>query len=1402
MKKIQFLRRILTLSALLVISFSVLRENNLTLIGKTSIFTIGDGDVAGLIAAINSANNEISNPGPDTIELAAAGTYTLTAIDNSDPTHGPSGLPVITSNITIHGNNATIQRSSAGGTPNFRIALIGATGNLSLDHATLKNGITSSSTSGGGMSFVSGSVGLLDNVTFDGNSTGTSGGALRNAGTGVLTITNSTFQNNHANSSGGAVVNDPTAGGVTNMVVSNTVFTSNSAGSAAGAIENTGKISLNAVQITSNTAGEAGGIRNRSGIMTLTNSLVNLNSATGVSKYAGGLFSTSSTETIDNTTFTGNTSTFSGGGIAKITLGTLTMTNSTIQSNSSTSNGGGYYSSGTVNETMTNVVFDGNSSNVGGGLRKDGTGTLTLTNSTVKNNTAGFAGGGMAMNANAVVTGTLFDSNTASLTNASAYGGGFATGNTGGTVTLSNSTISNNHAPNAGGVDLYSVISLSNATISGNTATESAGGMKIESSAQVTHSSTTITNNTADHDGNGSGTAGGILQLGTNTTMSNTIVAGNVDGSPGGVSDHVDCGGVVSSVTTSGGYNLIGQINTGVPTHCNFVSTVGDQVGTVAVPILPLLGALANNGGITFTHLLLAGSPAIDAGNPAGPGSGGNSCTAADQRGVFRPSDGNSDFVQRCDIGSVELDPPEVILQETSSTTDTSESGSTDTYKVFLNKLPVSDVVINMAPDAQVNVSVPSLTFTTANWNTPQTVTVSAVDDLIAEGNHTGIISHSSVSSDPNYSGLVVSNLSVNIADNDAAGVLIQESGGSTDISETGTLDTYNVVLSSLPTADVTVNVSFDAQSNASPASLTFTALDWNVPQTVTVNAVDDLAAEGIHHSTISHTASSTDLVYNGISIQNVTATITDNDTAGVIVAETGGSTDAAEGGATDTYSVVLTSLPAANVGISLLTGTQITPSQSLLTFTPANWNTPQIVTVSANNDTVAEGLHTSTIVHNSTSTDANYNAVPVASVIVNITDDEVAGVIFTGTSGITVAEGGANATFTVVLNAQPTDDVLVNFTSDTQVTSTPSVLTFTPANWNIPQTVTVQAVQDTVVESSHNGTIAVNVSGSSTVYSSLVIADIIVAINDDDQTTATPPPASTGSSATGGTGGSAPDIKPSPLVETTQEVTPAQQPPQLSRLPRPRIERPDVIESVKSLCPFTPDQIITRAEMVCIVLERFHLGSSPFEFVFVDLGKNNKYSEQIVRAKKKDIVEGYESSEFRIFKPQKPVTRGEALKIFLRGQEITLSSDDIDLVDVKPADWFYTYVAYAVRNDVIAPYHRFTTKTGRVSKYYRFPRLLGYGDQGPDVQRLKKLMAELQYYRWPIDNVYDDGLVEAITNFQKNHHLAPVGQMGEHTKNALMREIFSPHEETFFAPYDPVTGADVEQILSKIREK
>ena len=153
-------------------------------------------------------------------------------------------------------------------------------------------------------------------------------------------------------------------------------------------------------------------------------------------------------------------------------------------------------------------------------------------------------------------------------------------------------------------------LTLINTTISGNQANEFAGGIDVLGGT-ATIINSTITNNRADaDDGSNPGTGGG-LRIGGNTTLHNTIVAGNFVEN-GAVDTPSDIDGPVNA---SSSFNLIG-VDTGI-TGGITNGNLGNQVGTSALPIDPLLGLLADNGGTTQTHALLGTSPAVETGSNA-----------------------------------------------------------------------------------------------------------------------------------------------------------------------------------------------------------------------------------------------------------------------------------------------------------------------------------------------------------------------------------------------------------------------------------------------------------------------------------------------------------------------------------------------------------------------------------------------------------------------------------------------------------------------------------------------------------------------------------------------------------------------------------------------------------------
>jgi hypothetical protein len=426
-----------------------------------------------------------------------------------------------------------------------------------------------------------------------------------------------------------------------------------------------------------------------------------------------------------------------------------------------------------------------------------------------------------------------------------------------GALTLDQSTVANNTASGSGG-GVYSEGSfgITSSTLSENSA-GTGGGLSIAAPASGTLLNATVTQNGASTSG------GGIAGSSGAATYKNTIVAGNL--APAGP----DCSGAAPA---SGGFNLVGS-GTGCPTGGTDLTTanVANELDTT----------LAENGGPTRTHALIAGSQAIDAGTNSG-------CPATDQRLENRPVDGDGNVSAICDIGSYELVPPAGVLVSPTSV-DVVENGATDTYQLSLQSQPSSDVTISFDTGSQLK-PIADLTFTPANWNTPQTVTLEAVDDDVDEPSpHTGTITHMLTSADAHYDALPVSGVTANITDNDTSGVSTTETGGSTDVTEGGATDTYSLVLASEPTSNVTI--SFDTGSQLEPiADITFTPANWDTPQAVTVQAKDDDNVEGPHTGTIAHTVTSADPGYDGLAVAAVIAHITDDDVPPV----TGGGTQGA----------------------------------------------------------------------------------------------------------------------------------------------------------------------------------------------------------------------------------------------------------------------------------------------------------------------------------------------------------------------------------------------------------------------------------------------------------------------------------------------------------------------------
>ncbi|MBD2541657.1 esterase-like activity of phytase family protein, partial [Coleofasciculus sp. FACHB-SPT36] len=229
------------------------------------------------------------------------------------------------------------------------------------------------------------------------------------------------------------------------------------------------------------------------------------------------------------------------------------------------------------------------------------------------------------------------------------------------------------------------------------------------------------------------------------------------------------------------------------------------------------------------------------------------------------------------------------------------------------------------------------------------------------------------------------------IKNDDTPGFTISPISGNT--TEAGGTATFTVKLNSQPTANVTLGLtsSDTTEGTVSSPSLTFTANNWNIAQTVTVKGVDDALVDGnIAYNIITAPAVSTDANYNQLNPGDVAVTNIDNDAAGFTITPISGNTT--EAGGTANFTVKLNSQPTSNVTIGLASSdpTEGSVSSPSLTFTSNNWNIAQTITVKGIDDVLVDGNIAYNIVTSAAiSTDAKYNGLhPQDVAVVNIDND------------------------------------------------------------------------------------------------------------------------------------------------------------------------------------------------------------------------------------------------------------------------------------------------------------------------------------------------------------------------------------------------------------------------------
>ncbi|MBP6786321.1 MAG: hypothetical protein KA170_01930 [Candidatus Promineofilum sp.] len=365
-----------------------------------NVITVVNGEVnatknskCSLIEAIENANNTSNgqshvdcatgNPsGADTIQLPAGGAFTVTKSVNDY--YGYSGLPLVTSTVTVEGNGSTITRTGKNDLRFFTVVnYYGEVGDLTLNDLTLTGG--RNEYDNGGAVYAFEATLTVNNCTITGNQSGSSGGGIFASYTDV-TVNNSTVSNNLSYAGGGLY------GGYGDITITDSIISGNDAPDSygAGLYLVSADVTIDGTTVADNEGYSAAGLNITYSTFSITDSVISGNQANADGD-GGGIYMLDATGQIHDVAITGNKGRMGGGMFVYSSV--LTVSGSTLSANQA-DNGGGIYAWTGSEVTVDNSTLSGNEAVTHGGGAAV-TGALTLVNSTLSNNEAGGAGGGL-----------------------------------------------------------------------------------------------------------------------------------------------------------------------------------------------------------------------------------------------------------------------------------------------------------------------------------------------------------------------------------------------------------------------------------------------------------------------------------------------------------------------------------------------------------------------------------------------------------------------------------------------------------------------------------------------------------------------------------------------------------------------------------------------------------------------------------------------------------------------------------------------------------------------------------------------------------------------------------------------------------------------------------------------
>ena len=441
-------------------------------------------------------------------------------------------------------------------------------------------------------------------------------------------------------------------------------------------------------------------------------------------------------------------------------------------------------------------------------------------------------------------------------------------------------------------------------------------------------------------------------------------------------------------------------------------------------------------------------------------------------------------------------DTPVLTLEPTSNV----DEGASGTTQVRLSAQPTTDVTValSVSDETKATATTTEVTFTSENWNEPQTVTYAGQSD--SDFNDESIILTASVvnaESDPDFANLSATQ-SFTVNDRTMPSVVL--SAIELTVAEAGGTASLEVSLGAQPNGNVTVDLStLSDRVDLSNQTLTFTPENWQIPQAITVTGVDDnVDFDDTVMVQVSVDEAESDVTFTNTPLQEVEVTLVDDDTAGLTVTPLRIEMNEEGSGA---VSAVLNSEPTGPVTVNVTADdeSRLDNYSRTLTFTPENWNEPQSISFDAPADTDVIDNTVDLTFEVADQPDTTYTNIASQTVEVDITDID-APALQLDTSQVSISEDEGNEEVSVVLTRQPQSPVTITLESSDSAEATVTAaqtITFTPENWDQPQSFSITGVPDRRINDD-TATITLGATTEDTDFAGLT-GTVLVTLEDTD---------------------------------------------------------------------------------------------------------------------------------------------------------------------------------------------------------------------------------------------------------------------------------------------------------------